>query len=267
MPPIAKPWFRFHSCTIESRKAQTLGRKEPGLYFHWINLLCLANVTRPRGTLPPVEDIAYKLRLGREKAEGIIEALIARRFIDQKGDTFEMHDWEDWQADRDVAPVNRRGKGTPSSQETHANVTPSSQENHANVTHTVAENHDRVEERRVEERRGEEIAPAPSGAAPEKAKRERVIPLSAIDDTILDDLQEKHPGIDVRREFSKFQNNLKAKGLKYQDYSAAFRNWLLKGEDIERINATSRLQNGRGPAGAGLSPAEQTRRRLADAAR
>lgn len=107
MPRPARPWYRFYSETLTSRKAQKL---KPNMFKHWVNLLCLANVQLERGTLPCMPDIAYALRLTEDVTADIVEELVTLLFIDPVGDGFVMHDWEEWQKDRDVAPAQRTGK-------------------------------------------------------------------------------------------------------------------------------------------------------------
>ena len=54
------PWFRFYVRTLNNPKVQRL----PGNIFKgWLNLLCLAKETD--GSLPPVEDISFRLRLSK----------------------------------------------------------------------------------------------------------------------------------------------------------------------------------------------------------
>ena len=102
----ARPWFRFYSEVLESRKVQRL---KPPLFKHWVNLMALANIGTPRGTLPSVEDIGYRLRLSDEQAQNAIEELVALRLIDSVDGGFVMHDWPEWQKDRDIPASNRQG--------------------------------------------------------------------------------------------------------------------------------------------------------------
>ncbi len=60
-------------------------------------------------------------------------------------------------------------------------------------------------------------------------------PLSEIDESYLVGVQDEHLGIDVRREFAKFGNYLKAKNKTYTDYPAAFSNWLLKADEYASV--------------------------------
>lgn len=100
MPRPARPWFRSYSEALTSRKVQKL---KPNMFKHWMNLLWLANIQPKRGTLPPLPDTAFALRMSEELTADIIEELVTLTFIDAVGDKFVMHDWDDWQYDSDAA--------------------------------------------------------------------------------------------------------------------------------------------------------------------
>lgn len=103
MPRAARPWFRFYSEALESRKVFMLGREDPALFTHWVYLLCLANHNEERGLLPPRSaDIAHALRVNEPEVGVIIDALIRRGFIDKVRRRLYMHDWDDWQFLSDI---------------------------------------------------------------------------------------------------------------------------------------------------------------------
>ena len=115
MPRPARPWFRFYSEALESRKAQRL---KPALFKHWVNLLCLANISKPRGRLPCLADIAYAFRPMSEPAVAAVLATFASLgFIDPEDDGFVMHDWDEWQKDSDVAAERMANKRRTSSEQ------------------------------------------------------------------------------------------------------------------------------------------------------
>ena len=132
MPRPSRPWFRFYSEALESRKAQSL---EPRLFKHWVNLLCLANITKPRGTLPTLQNSAFALRLDTHETNDILQELKRQRFLDKVGNRYKMHDWPEWQfeSDANLTPgrVNRahnshggNTKGTPRERGRNAVGTP-----------------------------------------------------------------------------------------------------------------------------------------------
>ena len=82
------PWFRFYVRTLNNPKAQRL---PGGTFKGWVNLLCLAKETD--GTLPPVEDVSFRLRLSKAKTESLLNTLRSNGLID--GDR--MHDWDHMQ--------------------------------------------------------------------------------------------------------------------------------------------------------------------------
>lgn len=99
MPRPPRPWFRFYSEMLENRKVQRL---KPPLFKHWVNLMALANLSQRRGYLPPIEDIAFRLRLSEEAVSQVIEELLALRLLDEDDDGYAMHDWIEWQPDSDA---------------------------------------------------------------------------------------------------------------------------------------------------------------------
>lgn len=91
-------WFRFYSEALDDPKVQRL----PGdLFKAWVNLLCLANDGTPRGTLPSIEDIGFRLRLTPAKTRAIVDDLVSRGLIDADGETLQPHNWSDRQAKSD----------------------------------------------------------------------------------------------------------------------------------------------------------------------
>lgn len=136
MPPTARPWFRFYSDILDNLKAEKLNDRQ---FRRWIKLLALANVTVPRGQLPAMEKIAFRLRVNEATVKTILEELVAMGFIDSKRGIYTLHDWREWQKDRDVTASKR-----------DANVTPSSPDSHANVTQHAPDRHAREEKSREE---------------------------------------------------------------------------------------------------------------------
>lgn len=107
MPPIAKPWFRMYSDILDNEKIDHL--RVP-LVKTWLKLLALANVNKPRGRLPPLKRISYRLRLNESACAAAIAELMAVGLIDHEGDRLVMHDWDDWQKDSDARATDGRQK-------------------------------------------------------------------------------------------------------------------------------------------------------------
>lgn len=85
--PLA--WFRFYDEVVDDHKVQQL---TPSLFKTWVNCMCIAK--QNGGILPPIETIAYKLRVTIARAEAFIEALRLEKLIDIRNDGgLEMHNW------------------------------------------------------------------------------------------------------------------------------------------------------------------------------
>lgn len=99
-------WLRLYSDLLNKRKVQTL---EPGLFRSWINLLCLANGNKPRGHLPPIEDIAFALRMSVDRARDEIKELTTAGLIDDTKDGRRPHNWDarQYATDNSTERVNR----------------------------------------------------------------------------------------------------------------------------------------------------------------
>lgn len=126
MPRIARPWFRFYSEAADNLKLHNLPDR---LVKPWLFLMCLANVNRPRGRLPAMAKVAFTLRVKEDRAEALIKSLQGVGLIDRVGSVYVMHDWDEWQAERDVAPSMR----DETAEINHGNVTDTAQEGHARV--------------------------------------------------------------------------------------------------------------------------------------
>ena len=85
-------WFRVYDSVLDDPKVQRL---EPGLFKAWINLLCLAS--RHGGALPPIEDIAFALRLDAGAAAAAVAALQAAGLVDAVEGALRPHKWDERQ--------------------------------------------------------------------------------------------------------------------------------------------------------------------------
>ena len=85
---MSNSWFRMYNEVVDDPKVQRL----PLLLFRaWINCLCLASANA--GRLPEIDDIAYKLRITKPRAESIIEELIGLELLERDGDVVTPHNW------------------------------------------------------------------------------------------------------------------------------------------------------------------------------
>jgi hypothetical protein len=95
-------WFRFYSEALDDPKVQRL----PGdLFKAWVNLLCLANEQEERGTLPLLDDIAFRLRLDHQKAEDALTGLRRAGLLEHNADTdeYRIHAWDKRQYASDIS--------------------------------------------------------------------------------------------------------------------------------------------------------------------
>jgi hypothetical protein len=85
-------WFRFYDAALDDPKVQKLA---PTIFKAWVNILCLAS--RNEGAIPPLEDVAFALRVDEDRAQEWIAALISAGLIDQTGNGSEPHNWQERQ--------------------------------------------------------------------------------------------------------------------------------------------------------------------------
>ncbi len=92
-------WFRMYSSILNDPKMQRLS---PALFKHWVNILCLANESEPRGLLPDVDDIGFALRMKPSEAKSIVTQLDRAGLIDRtpQGRYF-PHNWPQRQRSSD----------------------------------------------------------------------------------------------------------------------------------------------------------------------
>jgi hypothetical protein len=104
---ICNPWFRLYSEALNDPKVQAL----PGdLFKAWINLLCLANADKSgQGQLPPLEEIAFHLRLPLEETDRLINELIGRKLLDRTAEGWIVpHNWSGRQFKSDTSAERMR---------------------------------------------------------------------------------------------------------------------------------------------------------------
>lgn len=147
MPPRPRPWLRLYTEVADNQKVHDLPDR---LVKPWLIMLAVSGSNTPRGRLPSFEKVAFKLRVKEEKAKAFVAELVTRRFIDYDGAHYVMHEWDEWQKDRDVAPSNRADK----SRVNHGNGDDS-------VTKITLEEEEEKEQERDQEKDGEKDEEAP----------------------------------------------------------------------------------------------------------
>ena len=91
-------WFRLYTELLNDPKVQRLSGDQ---FKGWVNILCLAKESD--GALPSVDDIAFRLRISDEEAEGLVETLVSRGLLDSDGQRLGPHNWEQRQYNADVS--------------------------------------------------------------------------------------------------------------------------------------------------------------------
>jgi hypothetical protein len=94
-------WFRFWDDALDNPKIQKLPAR---IFKNWVNMLCLASKNKDRGTLPPVSQIAFRLRLSITKTQTMIDQLIDKSLIElHQNGCYSIHEWNQYQFQTDDA--------------------------------------------------------------------------------------------------------------------------------------------------------------------
>lgn len=98
-------WFRLYDEILDDPKVQRLA---PAVFKAWINLLALAS--RNGGLLPPVDDIAFALRIDAKTVSSHLRALTAEGLLDNTDGILSPHNWNERQftSDRDPTATERK---------------------------------------------------------------------------------------------------------------------------------------------------------------
>jgi hypothetical protein len=82
-------WFRVYDGLVDDPKVQRL---EPSIFKALINLWCLTSANN--GVLPPIDEIAFKLRMKSKKVQRILVALKAAGLFEDDETGTHPHNWE-----------------------------------------------------------------------------------------------------------------------------------------------------------------------------
>ena len=214
-------WLRLYDEVLDDPKVQQL---TPAMFKHWINLLCLANKGTPRGTLPSINSIAFRLRMSEQKAESIVNDFLALGLIELQESVMIPHNWGTRQrASDDVAErVRKHRKGGDVTLQATLPETPKKQ---SRVTDT-----DTDTDTDTEPLTGDTPLP-PTG---EKRTRRT----STVKSVVPDDYEPTpemvaamvaETGLDekqIRTETASFRDYHRSKGNRFADLPAAWRSWM-----------------------------------------
>lgn len=98
-------YFKFHHEAMTDAKVQTLA---PEMFRAWVNLLCMASANVPRGTIPPMKQVAYILHVPVDEAARIVNGLVADGLIDTIEGAFRPHNWDARQGRVDLSTERSR---------------------------------------------------------------------------------------------------------------------------------------------------------------
>ena len=214
-------WFRFYSDALDNPKVQRLPAE---LFKTWVNLLCLANRSKDRGELPPLEDIAFGLRMAPEQVQAALAELKGRGLLTERDGTFTPHDWEEHQHRSDTPEAAAERKRRQRDRERKV-----SQGSHSDNTVTVTPPDTDTEE----EKELPPLVPPDGGKGageeeldgPPKPKRKRKLPDDwAPKDAHVREAAER--GVDLPLALAEFHDWVKSDGPRKLDWDATFRNWL-----------------------------------------
>jgi len=91
-------WYRVYDDLVDDPKVQRL---EPSLFKALINLWCLTSANG--NALPPIDEIAFKLRMKPEKVQRVLTELRAAGLIDDDERGARPHNWNERQFISDVS--------------------------------------------------------------------------------------------------------------------------------------------------------------------
>lgn len=97
-----RPWLRLYSELLNDPKVQNL---PDSMFKAYINTLCIAGMAKPRGTIPPLEDYAFLLHVGKKQAEKIRNFLKISELLEENSDGFFIHNWDERQFESDNVTI------------------------------------------------------------------------------------------------------------------------------------------------------------------
>lgn len=89
---MSERWWRAKNSAVNNRKLQKLSGD---MFKAWFNVNCIASEND--GVVPPIEDVAFALRISEQRAAAILTQLVAAKLLDRYGDHFIPHDWDQHQ--------------------------------------------------------------------------------------------------------------------------------------------------------------------------
>ncbi len=208
-------WFRLYHDLIDDPKVQRL---EGRVFKAWINLLCLASRSDPRGMLPPVEDLAFALRIGEDEAEEVVGLLLAKGLLEEVDGAVMPHNWagRQFRSDDVGSRVKRTRTKTGTGEEVGTSVEVASSATEVKTKST----------------RGKYKTAVPDQFPVEEAHIEYAASLG-------------FSRQEVDEQTTRFLDYHLAKGSRFLDWQAAWRNWLRNARRFADERAVGRPGSGR----------------------
>jgi hypothetical protein len=194
-------WFRLYHDLIDDPKVQRL---EGRVFKVWINLLCLASRSDPRGVLPDHGDLAFALRIEEEEAEETIRLLLDKGLLEEVDGALMPHNWDGRQFRSD--DVASRVKRSRVRQEEVASLSAPKDK-----PEQVEEGGTKPVKPKGTRGRGKTVAPETFEVGAEQVEYAASLGFS---------------GEEVGAQTMQFLDYHRAKGSQFSDWHAAWRNWL-----------------------------------------
>jgi hypothetical protein len=245
-------WFRwYHGCVSDPKLgvvARKCGQPKYLVIAVWAALLEMASQATERGDVAGFEadDFAEALGADTEAVQAVFGALCGKGLISEN----RVVAWDKRQFEGESAERTRRYRERKKHGETSPSVTGAS----PNVTETTDSEQNRAEQIQIGG-----VAAAPP---PVKVRRAASLPESwQPSEALLVWAKAKAPGVDPDLETEKFRNHATANGRTAKNWDAAWKNWLLKADEM-RANRPGYQQRGVPVSSGGNSPDDLWARRL-----
>lgn len=225
-------WFRFYHAALDDPKVQML---EPVLFKAWVNLLCLASQSDPRGVLPDIKAIAFRLRTDTKTAADLCMELENHGLLDNEYGHVGPHNWYGRQRPSD--DVNARVTKHRESKKQDVTLHETDTKRYGNAL-----DKSREDKREIREEESRDSA----GANAPKPKRATTVSddFSVSDEMTNWAFAEHFTYQEIDEQTALFLDHFKANGKPMKDWPATWRNWMRRSRTWARPpNGVARPHN------------------------
>lgn len=99
---MSMSWFRMYNSFLHEPNVQRL---PPPAFKIYVNCLCIASANDPRGSLPPLENLAFLLKVSEKKAEKFFNFLKNSELFEEKNGLIFIREWDKKQFESDNVTV------------------------------------------------------------------------------------------------------------------------------------------------------------------